>query len=82
MPDEGRKDKNMLSIKGNGFAPVPPSVDANGITAKDFADTLFEFEYCGECHGDIKDHDFVIGPFGAWFAVCKREHVTRCKVCR
>lgn len=54
--------------------------DAQGQTAQDFAEGLFEFEYCAECHGDIKDHTYVIF-FGHWFARCKREHVARCKVC-
>lgn len=58
-------------VAGNSFAPDPPEVDANGITAQEFAENMFEFEYCEECNGDADDHLFVIGPFGAWFAFCK-----------
>lgn len=69
-------------VAGNQFAPIAPERDAAGITAQEFADSLFEYEYCGECHGDTQDHLFVISPFGQWFAWCKREHVENCKVCK
>jgi len=30
----------------------------------------FEYEYCDECGGDVKDHD-AIPLLGNWFALCK-----------
>jgi hypothetical protein len=71
-----------VKVSGNAFAPDPPQRDANGVTANEFAESLFEFEYCHECHGDVEDHTFVIGPFGLWFAHCNQEHVTGCKICK
>lgn len=62
-----------VETRGNQFAPVPPERDSAGITAQEFAEELFECEYCAECYGDIKDHLFVIGPFGTWFAFCKND---------
>jgi hypothetical protein len=62
--------KQVAKTVGNGFSPVPPKRDGAGLTAQQFADELFEFEYCGECAGDIEDHMFVIGPMGGWFALC------------
>ena len=47
--------------------------DAGGTTWKEFATLLFEFEYCAECGGDVQDHEPCIGPFGLWFARCKRD---------
>ena len=44
--------------------------DAEGLTAKEWAEQLFEFEYCGECGGDVKDHDYIL-ILGHWFALCK-----------
>lgn len=32
---------------------------------------LFAYEYCAECGGDECDHILCVGPFGAWFAMCK-----------
>jgi len=55
---------------GNGFANPAPKRDAAGLTAQQFADELFEYEYCHECKGDIDKHTFVIGIFGNWFAMC------------
>lgn len=64
---------------GNGFAPVPPEVDAQGVTAEEFLERLFEFEYCSECGKDKKDHVAVIDPFGNWHAYCQaQEHHPRC----
>jgi len=59
----------MASI-GNGFAPVPPERDAQGVTAAEFLERLFEFEYCAECRADADKHVAVIDPFGNWFAYC------------
>ena len=42
----------------------------NGLTANEWVNQLFEFEYCSECGGDIKDH-IVIEFMGNWFARCK-----------
>lgn len=39
--------------------------------AKQFLRSLFEFEYCAECCGDVCDHIPCVGPFGDWFAMCK-----------
>lgn len=37
---------------------------------QEWAEELFEYEYCGECGGDAKDHDII--PFlGNWFARCR-----------
>ena len=60
----------LIKTAGNKFAPFPPLYDAAGLTAEEFAELLFKFEYCAECHGDAKDHTFVVGPFGLWFAMC------------
>jgi hypothetical protein len=32
---------------------------------------VFEFEYCGECGGDLDDHILCDGPFGLPFVMCK-----------
>lgn len=42
----------------------------NGETWQEWAERRFEFEYCAECHGDVKDHLPAI-VLGNWFAVCK-----------
>lgn len=60
----------MPRSAGNQFAPVPPERDNQGVTAEEFLDRLFEFEYCAECGKDKDAHVAVIGPFGAWFAYC------------
>lgn len=44
--------------------------DAEGQTAAQWAEELFEFELCNECHGDVADHDYVL-VMGHWFARCK-----------
>jgi hypothetical protein len=67
--------KQVAQTYSNEFASPPPKCDAGELTAQEFADELFEFEYCAECHGDIKDHAFVIGPFGRWFALCMKGRV-------
>jgi hypothetical protein len=59
----------IISIP-NGFAPNPPERDAQGATAQQFLESMFEFEYCGECGKDTDRHVTVIGPFGYWFAFC------------
>ena len=46
--------------------------DVDGLTAKEWAEQLFEFEYCNECGGDVEDHNYVL-LMGHWFAVCKNE---------
>ena len=46
------------------------SEDLSGQTAQEFADSLFEFEYCSECGKDADEHTAVIGPTGNWFAYC------------
>ena len=70
-----------VEVRGNSFAQRPPKRDGNGVTARQFANSLFRYENCDECHGDIKDHLYVIGPFGAWFAFCRRPHLLHCKIC-
>ena len=64
--------KQIAETRGNKIFPNPPEKDAAGLTAQQFADILFEGEYCSECGGDIRDHWFVIGPLGLWFAKCKK----------
>lgn len=49
------------------------SEDLSGQTAQEFADSLFEFEYCAECGKDADAHTAVIGPTGSWFAYCNTE---------
>jgi hypothetical protein len=66
--------QQVAIVKGNGFAPIPPERDASGQTAQEWAEVFFEYEYCGECLGDISEHDFVIGPWGGWFALCQHEN--------
>ena len=44
----------------------------DGLTAKEWAEQQFEFEYCAKCGGDAEDHDII--PFmGHWFARCKQK---------
>lgn len=50
--------------------------DAAGITWAEFITSMFEFEYCYECHGDAEDHIPCLGPFGLWFAMCKFSPLT------
>jgi len=52
--------------------------DAEGRTAEEFLEKLFEFEYCAECGGDVEDHDAIpmnLGHYSGWqilwFARCK-----------
>lgn len=49
------------------------------MTGEQFLEELFEHEYCGECGGDVEDHDAVpldLGAYGAnWFARCKPDAV-------
>lgn len=40
-----------------------------GVTWQEFAEELFEFEYCSECGGDVEDHERRI-VLGNWFAYC------------
>lgn len=41
-----------------------------------WAEELFEFEYCHECHGDARHHEpWVV--LGNWFAHCKFQRVLR-----
>lgn len=53
--------------------------DRDGRTGHEFLEQLFEFEYCSECRGYVKDHDAVPMLLGAyngykilWFARCKK----------
>ncbi len=46
--------------------------DASGRTAEEFMAELFEYELCDECGGDADEHDICMGPFGLWFARCRR----------
>jgi hypothetical protein len=48
----------------------PERTDIDGVLARDWAERLFEFELCEECHGDVEDHDYLI-VLGHWFARCK-----------
>ncbi len=42
-------------------------------TPEEWLENLFEFEYCGECGGDVEDHEVCIVPgMGTYFARCKR----------
>jgi hypothetical protein len=42
----------------------------DGDTWQEFAELLFEDEYCAECGGDVEDHEpWVV--MGHWFAHCK-----------
>lgn len=59
-----------IKTAGNGFSNPAPKRDSQGVTARQFAQRLFEFEYCDECGKDVDNHTFVIGPTGAWFAHC------------
>ena len=59
-----------LKIVGNGFCNPPPDRDASGRLAQEFADSLFLYAYCDVCGRDEKDHTFMIGPTGHWFAKC------------
>jgi len=43
--------------------------DVDGLTAHRWAKELFEFEYCAECGGDVKDHTYAL-LLGHWFARC------------
>ena len=45
--------------------------DVDGVTAEEWAEELFEFEFCDECGGDVKDHDYVL-LMGHWFARCRK----------
>ena len=60
----------MQRSTGNQFAPIPPEVDAQGATATEFLERMFECEYCHECGQDADAHVAVIDPFGNWFAYC------------
>ena len=44
--------------------------DKNGVTAKKWAEELFECELCSECGGGVNDHNYIL-IHGHWFAVCK-----------
>lgn len=48
-------------------------LDEDGLTFEEWAEELFAYEYCEECHGDEKDHH----PgymFGHWFAFCNNPY--------
>jgi hypothetical protein len=52
--------------------------DTQGRTAEQFLTELFEYERCGECGGDVADHDVIpviLGEYGGpyFFARCKRD---------
>lgn len=61
----------LAKTASNGFADHVPERDAQGLTAQEFAEHMFEFEYCSECAGDIQDHTYVIDMMGNWFAFCE-----------
>ena len=42
----------------------------NGQTWSEWADELFEFEFCENCGGDTEDHLPMLA-LGHWVAVCK-----------
>ena len=63
-----------IKTAGNRFCNPAPKRDAAGLTARQFANELFEYEYCHECLKDADEHTFVIGPFGTWFAFCGSDH--------
>lgn len=44
--------------------------DVDGLTADEWAEMLFDSEYCGCCSGDVEDHDYIL-LLGHWFARCK-----------
>lgn len=45
-------------------------VKIDGQTFEEFANELFEYEYCADCGGDVEDHEGWI-VLGHWFAHCK-----------
>ncbi len=47
-------------------------VDVDGLTAKEWAAPMFEYQYCDECGGDKDDHAYVLILGGRWFAYCLR----------
>ena len=44
--------------------------DVDGFTARQWAKELFEFEFCAECGGDVRDHTY---------ALFLRHRFARCK---
>ena len=69
-----RKKKMQIKVAANQFtAGEIMDKDLSGQTAQEFADSLFEFEYCSECGEDADKHTAVIGPTGNWFAYCDTE---------
>ena len=66
-----------IKVAANQFtAGEIMDTDYSGQTAQDFADSLFEFEYCSECGKDADEHTAVIGPTGNWFAYCDKQETT------
>lgn len=64
----------QIKVAANRFtAGEIMSEDLSGQTAQEFANSLFEFEYCSECGKDTDEHTAVIGPTGLWFAYCDTE---------
>lgn len=60
-----------IKVAANRFtAGEIMDVDFSGQSAQEFADMMFEFEYCSECGKDADAHTAVIGPTGHWFAFC------------
>lgn len=43
----------------------------DGVTAEEWADRLFEFENCEECHRGKEGHTIIVF-MGNWFARCKK----------
>jgi hypothetical protein len=50
---------------------LPDAIEQMG--GEDWLKQLFEFETCGECGGDAKDHE-AIPVMGNWFARCRNRH--------
>lgn len=53
-----------------GQASMKARRDADGLTAYRWAEELFEFEYCAECGGEVRDHTYAL-LLGHWLARCK-----------
>lgn len=53
----------------------------NGQTWTEWAQELFEFEYCEECHKGVRGHLKAIF-LGNWFAYCKNPPIEEDKLTR
>lgn len=59
-----------MSIFGAALPTFPPDHEVEGETFKQWADRLFEFEFCEQCGGDTEDHTPLL-VMGHWVAMCK-----------